>query len=185
VNSFLLPLAKCRFGPGARPPLDLEPFAYLFEAGRGPLALDADAAWEELVRSGRDRSHASFLSQLCEETLQKLSREGLLLSVTAGTLLVDKGVAQRELFLIVDGVFEVIDSDRRLKLLSEGDVFGETAFFSTVGRRTASVRAIADGRVVVLRRRFVDRLRRTDPKAAAELLFALARVQADRAATVN
>jgi CRP-like cAMP-binding protein len=63
-------------------------------------------------------------------------------------------------------------------------VIGETAFFSTAGRRTASVRAASDGRVVVLRRGDVDRMRQTDPACAAELLFELARVQADRTGTL-
>jgi len=107
----------------------------------------------------------------------------MLLSVPAGELLAAKGLTQRELFVIADGVFEVVDGDRRLRLLGEGDVIGETAFFSTAGRRTASVSAVSDGRVVVLRRADVDRMRQTDPVCAAELLFELARVQADRADT--
>jgi hypothetical protein len=180
ARSFLLPLAQSRFGERARPRLDLTPFAHLFEAARTPLALDA--AWPELDRLRQDPSHGGFLGELSESTLQTLSREGLLLSLSAGDKLIEKGLGQRELFVIVEGVFEVVDGDRRLRLLSAGDVVGEIAFFSTAGRRTATVRAVADGRVVVLRRRFVDRLRRRDPATAAELLWALGRVQADRAA---
>jgi CRP-like cAMP-binding protein len=126
---------------------------------------------------------ASFVDALSRETKERLSAEGMVLSVPAGELLTAKGLTQRELFVIADGVFEVVDGDRRLRLLGEGDVIRETAFFSTAGRRTASVRAVSDGRVVVLRRGDVDRMRQTDPACAAELLFELARVQADRAGT--
>jgi CRP-like cAMP-binding protein len=44
----------------------------------------------------------------------------------------------------------------------------------------ASVTAASDGQVLVLRRRFVDELMRSDPACAAEVLFGLARVLADR-----
>jgi CRP-like cAMP-binding protein len=85
--------------------------------------------------------------------------------------------------VIVDGLFEILDGERRIALLAAGEVVGEHAFFSTAGQRSASVRAAADGRVVVLRRRFIDGLRKTDPACAAELLFALARLLADRSVT--
>jgi CRP-like cAMP-binding protein len=106
--------------------------------------------------------------------------EGLLLTVSAGELLTEKGLVQREMFVIVDGLFEILDGERRIALLAAGEVVGEYAFFSTAGQRSASVRAAADGRVVVLRRRFIDGLRKT---CAAELLFALARLLADRSVT--
>jgi predicted GNAT family N-acyltransferase len=183
AGSFLLPIAERFFGPGGRPTLDVPRFAHLFEAKAMPFELDPSEAWrrfEERLPAGRT---ASFVEALSRETKERLSSEGMLLSVPAGELLTAKGLTQRELFVIADGVFEVVDGDRRLRLLGEGDVIGETAFFSSAGRRTASVRAASDGRVVVLRRGDVDRMRQTDPACAAELLFELARVQADRADT--
>ena len=51
---------------------------------------------------------------------------------------------------------------------------------TTSGRRVASVTAATDGQVLVLRRRFVDELMKNDPACAAEVLFGLARVLADR-----
>jgi CRP-like cAMP-binding protein len=44
----------------------------------------------------------------------------------------------------------------------------------------ASVTAASDGQVLALRRRFVDELMKSDPACAAEILFGLARVLADR-----
>ena len=183
AGSFLLPIAERFFGPGGRPTLDVSRFAHLFEAKAMPFELDATEVWkrfEERLLAGRV---GSFVDALSQETKERLSAEGMLLSLPAGELLTAKGLTQRELFVIADGVFEVVDGDRRLRLLGEGDVIGETAFFSTAGRRTASVRAVSDGRVVVLRRGDVDRMRQTDPVCAAELLFELARVRADRVGT--
>ncbi len=183
VGSFLLSIAERFFRSNERATLDVSRFAHLFEAKDMAFELDPAEAWksfEERLLAGRTDS---FIQALSRDTRERLSAQGMLLSVPAGELLTEKGLTQRELFVIVDGVFEVVDGDRRLRLLDEGDVIGETAFFSTEGRRTASVRAASDGRVVVLRRADIDRMRQTDPASAAELLFELARVQADRTGT--
>ena len=84
--------------------------------------------------------------------------------------------------MILDGAFEVRDGDRRLRADRRGDVIGEVAFFGTSGRRSASVSAQTEGQVLVLRRHFLDELRRDDPACAAEILFELARALADRTA---
>jgi hypothetical protein len=42
------------------------------------------------------------------------------------------------------------------------------------------VTAASDGQVLVLRRHFIDELMKSDPACAAEVLFGLARVLADR-----
>lgn len=179
VGSFLLPLAQRYFGPGGRAPLDTAAFAHLFDTTPEEQLATAWARLEERVQAPESKG-AGFLESLSPETRERLSAEGLVMSVPAGQLVTEKGLAQRELFLIVDGLFEAVDGERRLALMEEGDVIGETAFFSAEGRRSASVRALLDGRVVVLRRSLIDRLRTSDPSCAAELLFELARVQADR-----
>ena len=121
-----------------------------------------------------------MLDSLSEDTVRKLTEKGFLMSVPAGELLTEKDLTQREIFVILDGVFEVHDGDRRVCLLGQGDVIGEIGFFGTSGRRTASVTAASEGQVLVLRRRFVDELMKSDPASAAEVLFGLARVLANR-----
>ena len=82
--------------------------------------------------------------------------------------------------MILDGVFEVHDGGRRLRVVGRGDVLGEVGFFATSGRRSVSVLAATEGQVLVLRRHFLDELREQDPACAAEILFELARALADR-----
>ena len=121
-----------------------------------------------------------MLDALSEDTVRKLTAKGFLMDVPAGQLLTEKGLTQREIFVILDGAFEVHDGDRRLCVLGQGDVIGEIGFFRSSGRRAASVTAGSDGQVLVLRRHFVDELMKSDPACAAEVLFGLARVLADR-----
>ena len=186
VGSFLAASAERHSAAGARPPLDLTPFASLFEAPGIPLEVDPDAVWQRLEQRLLEPGGArvTLLDALSPDTVRKLSAEGLLLSVPAGELLTEKGLGQREIFVVVEGLFEAIAGEQRRVLIETGEVIGELAFFSTSGRRTASVRAVSDGRVLVLRRHFIDELRERDPACAAEILFALARVLADRVAPV-
>ncbi len=182
AGSFLLPIARQRFGPDGKPPLDVGRFRHLFEVRGMPVDIEPGIV-RKLFEEQEMHEGRNFFDALSPETLDKLSSEDLVLSIPAGALLFEMGLAQRELFVVVDGLFEVLDGDRRRFLLHQDDVIGEMAFFSTAGRRTASVRAVVDSRVVVLRHRFVEKLRRRDPACAAELLFELARVLADRAAS--
>ena len=181
AGSFVAPFADLFYGPGKRPPVDIGPWARLLDADSAPVRFDAAAVWEQISRlrqSGDARP--SMLEALSEDTVRKLSAKGFLMNISAGQLLTEKGLTQRELFVILDGAFEVHDGDRRIALLGRGEVIGEVGFFGTSGRRTASVTAASDGQVLALRRRFVDELMGSDPACAAEILFGLARVLADR-----
>ncbi len=181
VGSFVAPFTDLFYGPGKRTPVDVGRWARLLDADSAPVRFDPAAVWERVSRL-RDAAaeHPPMLEALSEDTVRKLTGKGFLMDVPAGHLLTEKGLTQREIFVILDGAFEVHDGDRRLAVLGAGDVIGEIGFFGTSGRRTASVTAASDGQVLVLRRRFVDELMQSDPACAAEILFGLARVLADR-----
>jgi Cyclic nucleotide-binding domain/Acetyltransferase (GNAT) domain len=181
VGSFVTPFADVFYGPGKRPAVDVGRWARLLDADSAPVRFDSAAVWERVSRLRQaDGDCPSMLEALSDDTVRKLSDKGFLMDVAAGQLLTEKGLTQREIFVILDGVFEVHDGDRRLRVLGPGEVIGEIGFFGTSGRRTASVTAASDGQVLALRRHFVDELMRSDPACAAEILFGLARVLADR-----
>jgi hypothetical protein len=178
-GSFVAPFADLFYGPGKR--VDVGPWARLLDADSAPVRFDSAAVWERVDRLRQAAyDHPSMLESLSEDTVRKLSGQGFLMDMPAGQLLTEKGLTQREIFVILDGAFEVHDGDRRIAVLGRGDVIGEVGFFGTSGRRMASVTAASDGQVLVLRRRFVDELMNSDPACAAEVLFGLARVLADR-----
>jgi Cyclic nucleotide-binding domain/Acetyltransferase (GNAT) domain len=181
AGSFVAPFRDVFFGPGKRAPIDIERWSGLLDADSAPVKFDSAAVWERVnrLRQAADE-HPSMLESFSEETVRKLTEKGFLMDVSAGHLLTEKGLAQREIFVILGGAFEVHDGDRRLSVLGQGDVIGEIGFFGTSGRRVASVSAASDGQVLVLRRHFVDELIKSDPACAAEVLFGLARVLADR-----
>jgi hypothetical protein len=181
VGSFTVPFADVFYGPGKRAPVDLERWAHLLDADSAPVRFDPVAVRERVDRLRQaEAGHQSMLEALSDDTVRKLSDKGFLMDIPAGQLLTEKGLAQREIFVILDGAFEVHDGDRRIALLGPGEVIGEVGFFGTSGRRMASVTAASGGQVLALRRHFVDELMKNDPACAAEVLFGLARVLADR-----
>ena len=183
VGSFFAELVPRYFGPGLRTPVPPEVYQKAVEDPHLPFVTDSATVWEQVQRQWEIGSHPPALLQaLARETVEKLAAAGALLAVPGGELLTEKGLSQREMFVVLEGLFEASDGERQLGLAGEGDVLGEIAFFGTSGRRVASVRALSDGRVLVLRRAFLDQLQRRDPACAADILFHLARVLADRAA---
>lgn len=181
VGSPMAPFVTAYYGPGRRAPLDLAPYRQVLDADSAPVQVDADVVWETVSRMRLAESpEPGLLEALDRETVRKLAERGFVLSLDVGQVLAEKGVAEKELYVILDGSFAVHDGERRLRVLGRGDVIGELAFFGTAGRRTATVTAASAGRVLVIRRRFIDQLRRDDPACAADILFQLARVLADR-----
>jgi Cyclic nucleotide-binding domain/Acetyltransferase (GNAT) domain len=181
AGAVVAPFADVFYGPGKRAPVDIGRWARLLDADSAPVRFDPAAVWERVDRLRQaETERPSMLEALSEDTVRKLSSKGFLMDVAAGQLLTEKGLTQREIFVILDGAFEVHDGDRRLAVLGPGEVIGEIGFFGTSGRRIASVTAASDGQVLALRRRFVDELMKSDPACAAEILFGLARVLADR-----
>jgi hypothetical protein len=181
VGSFMAPFVDVFYGVGRRPVLELNCYAPVLDADSAPIRVDPAIVFERVDRlRAAAAEQPRMLQALSEATVHRLSDKGFLMKVPSGQLLTEKGLAQQELFVILDGVFEVYDGTRRLRVIGPGDVIGEVAFFGTSGRRSASVVAASDGQVLVLRRHFLDELRRKEPEIAAELLFELARALADR-----
>ena len=118
VGSFVAPFADVFYGPGKRAPVDGGRWSRLLDADSAPVRFDSVAAWERVNRLRQaEAEHPSMLEALSENTIRKLTENGFLMDVPAGQLLTEKGLSQREIFVILDGAFEVHDGERRLCVL--------------------------------------------------------------------
>ena len=181
-GSIVAPLVKKYFGPGKRPPLDLAPYRHLFESEAVPVEFDPEKVWEALQDRllASEESIPTFVDALSPGALFHLSESGYLLDVKAGDLITRAGIGQREMFVILEGACEVEGASKRIALLEKGDLFGEIAFFSESGERTATVRALSDCKLLVLRQEFLDELTTNDPEAACQILLNVSRIMAER-----
>ena len=178
VDSPWFPALRQLAAVGQLPSRDIQPLLDVIEGSRG---IDADFTriTAELATAA---TGSTFLERLPEPTRDRLSREGFVIEVQAGAEVIEAGLVERDLYVILDGVFEIHLDAQHLSTLSRGDLFGEVAFFRQSGQRSASVRALTHGRLLVVRQRFLDRLRLTHPDEAFAMMAALAGILADRLA---
>jgi CRP-like cAMP-binding protein len=90
----------------------------------------------------------------------------------AGTQLTGQGKRGYLFFVIKSGVAKVLQDDREIRELGEGDFFGEIALLET-SERTASVIAATPMQLVVLTKSAFKSLVETDTAAARECEAAL------------
>lgn len=178
VDSPWLPALRQLAAAGQLPSRDIQPLLDVIEGSRG---VDTDI---ERITAELDAAAAgsTFLERLPEATRERLSREGFVIGVRAGAEVIEAGLVERDLYVILEGVFEIHLDAQHLRTLSRGDLFGEVAFLRRSGQRSASVRALTHGRLLVVRQRFLDRLRLTHPDEAFAMMAALAGILADRLA---
>jgi len=180
-------LSKKHFGTGGRPKLDVSRFSDVLEGESVPVKLDEAVVWGQFQHQLLEDESLmpAFLSSLPPEAIRKLTSSGFILNLSAGDVIAKSGTEEREVYVILNGVFEVISQDRRLAILEKGDLFGEIAFFTEAGQRSASVRSMTDGQLLVLRRNFLKELTHSDPEAGFQILTNMGRVMAQRIIDLN
>jgi predicted GNAT family N-acyltransferase len=147
------------------------------------------AAFWNLLRTRLLEPAATFqrcemLDGLTGEETQMLLSIGHVVPARAGDPILGTGEAGREVFLILEGSFQVLrrrqgGEPQVLKILARGDVFGEIGFL-TEGIRSASIQAMEDSTLLVLNARALDRLVTTAESLAAKFFRNLARIVATR-----
>ncbi len=152
---------------------------------RAAVQTDAAEVWHVLQDQLLDaETRSPFVESISADALKVLASKGFVLEVAEARLVVRENLLDRELFIVLDGRFEVQHDERRIALLEAGDIFGEVAFLLDAGRRSASIFALGPGRLLVLRRRFLDELADDDPQLAIQLYRNLSRILARRVAAM-
>jgi type II secretory ATPase GspE/PulE/Tfp pilus assembly ATPase PilB-like protein len=117
--------------------------------------------------------------ELDESDLQALSKSLRDRTVKAGELVVRQGEVGHELFIILEGDFQVfvrqeqLDFDKVLRRIGPGNYFGEIALLSG-GPRTTNVRAVTNGRIVALHQVALEDVMRRSPSLALALCKGMA-----------
>jgi tRNA-dependent cyclodipeptide synthase len=146
---------------------------------------DVKGSDEESVMEQTDlgREPQEFLAGASEEDLQQLFAYTEELSFRTGNVIVERGRADRTLYIVSDGEIEVFldDAGRRRQLATSGtgSVFGEQSFLDGQPR-SATVSARTDCRVLQLTSERFEELRRDAPQIVGEVVFDIGRVLSTR-----
>lgn len=141
---------------------------------------------ERLIHGG-ESVPSNMLEGLTMEDVTLLASLGHYVTCHAGDAVLRAGDPGRDIFLILDGRFEVHGRIRHTpqneiqvrKALSAGDVFGEIRFL-TEEIRYATVAAVEYSTLLVLNAKALDRLVITAPKVAAKVFRNIARIVVSR-----
>jgi CRP-like cAMP-binding protein len=96
------------------------------------------------------------------------------IDLPAGKVLVREGEWGRHLYVILRGTAEVTKDGKRLRELIPGDFFGEMAFLSGA-RRTATITARSDMRVMILGPQQLEVILESEPILARRMLETMAK----------
>ena len=125
-----------------------------------------------LARTGRP----GIFDGLPEEVVGRLIERGFVINCAPGDRIIRKGIADRTLYVILEGGVEIRVGDEITDTASAGDVIGEMAFLLHA-RRTANVYATVGGaRILSLRESALRQLREAEPAHSSQLYENLARI---------
>ena len=116
---------------------------------------------------------------LSDDVLEHLAASLKTRRVQAGESIFREGEPAREMYVVLDGEFEVVKKSRRgrdtrVAILGPADAFGEMSVID-MQNRSASVRALAPSRLLRMTTEDMDSLYRFDLKAYALIVLNIAR----------
>ena len=175
IKSRLAPLFRAK-RPGASDELTARILALLPRAT--PVQLLSNPAgspdWTGL-QSTLAEDEVSIFHGMAPEEVARLIEMSPVINCASGDRIVGQDLAERSVFVVLDGAVEVMRDGRSVALMPRGAVFGEIAFLLGIDR-TADVVAVGETRVIALRERALNELIASESKLAARFLLNLARI---------
>lgn len=177
IGSRLLPLYRAR----APRPSDLLPGILALLPPATPVQLLSDPEgspdWSGIRAALGEAAtgHVSIFQGLAPEEIARLIERSPVITCAAGDKIIGQDMAERSVFVVLDGAVEVRRDGQPIALLPRGSVFGEVAFLLGIDR-TADVVAVTEARVISLRERALNDLIASESNIAARFLLNLARI---------
>jgi CRP-like cAMP-binding protein/predicted GNAT family N-acyltransferase len=127
------------------------------------------------LRSTLAEDEVSIFHGMEPEEVARLIEMSPVIKCAPGDRIVSQDLAERSVFVVLEGAVEIVRDGHLVALMTRGSVFGEIAFLLGVDR-TADVVAVGDTTVIALRERALNELIASESKLAARFLLNLARI---------
>ncbi len=184
-GSFLaLFVKKYFFGSGKRKPINTELLESVFQDNAVPVVLDALRVWDDVQEDLlKDSDHISnLLDKLEPNVVEEIAKAGMIINIPDGSVLTKEGTVDRQMYLVLNGRFEVLVQDKPVAILGKGELFGEMAFFRKEGTRTATVKSLGNAKVLAISQKTLRKLMYRTPDGALQLFTNIGRIMSDRIA---
>jgi hypothetical protein len=118
----------------------------------------------------------SLFSGMSAEEIEACLQKSVRIDCQKGDILIKKGNPAKNLYALIRGNLEVRSGDEIVAVRSPGDIIGEIAFFMGLPRTMDVIAATDDVEVVSFSESALRKLIKTQPDAAARLLFNMSRL---------
>lgn len=148
--------------------------------GAGATDLSDTRARERLLDLvSTDHQGPSIFDGLTQAQNDRLLSDSFLIDFHAGDLLIGEDLSTTTLYVLLAGTAEIRVADRLVSVATEGSLVGEMAMLLGASR-SATVRAVTDGRALSLSNRRIEEMLESEPELAARILWNLARQMATK-----
>ncbi len=168
------------YGKGKNRVLDLDEISALFDPSNQQVDFRRREVVMQLEEMAQSEPKPLILQGLSEKQRGLLARSGFVISTKPDTLVTTQHVYDREVYLVLEGSYIAMANGKFLCNYEVGDVFGVESFFAADGLRGACVRASQDGKLLVLRRQFLNELSTRDGRAGLQITKNLAELLSNR-----
>lgn len=186
VASIVLPICENAFTKGKRHRLNIQDFEPILAEDNQLISYKTEQLWSSVEKTlAQTELSQGLFYQLSESDKKLILDGGIKMEVEEGTDVTLQGKMETELYFVLKGSFNVVVNNKVITQIGEGEVFGEMAFFREDSLRTATVKAAERGEVLVLSRKFIDKIEKESPSASSQILFNLGRILANRLAALT
>jgi len=187
IHSLLYHIFKKAEGAGKKVNSDVSPLMELIYEACGSAESNQDVIKNEILASFResivsDASTFNFLTFLPEHIITQISESSQIINVKPGEQVIQQDVRDQELYYILSGLLEVRQESKVLAKIKHGETLGEVGFFRESGKRSASVFAGEQTRVLIIRKSFLNAMVKKHPADACLFYEALSRIMAEQIA---
>jgi len=186
VKSIASDIVTKYYGPNKRKPLDISLYNHLFLDKIQKVKFNEEniisTVGNEIFNSDRD---FKIFNNISEKELKIILQKSILVDISKETEVVVQGRKESEVYIVIEGLFNVIVNGNIVSTLKKYDIFGEMAFFLDSSNRTATIKSKTEGKILMLDRKCFNRIKEKNYEIAMKLLFNLGKILSHKLDTLS
>ena len=172
VKSIAYDLIPKYYGSKKRDPLDLSLYNHLFLDKKQKIEFNEQQIFSIIEREFiKPQTTLQIFNNITDNEIKLILQKGIILELSSQTEAITKGRTESEIYIILEGLFNVLINGNIVSTLKKGDIFGEMAFFIEHSKRTATIISATEGKILMLNRKIFNIIKEKNHEIAFKLLF--------------